>query len=165
MELEKYMKLLEKVRVTAPDERVYQTVVIQSFLEDVFSSGDTLVIDTSWARETKNHTKKFYTFPSDKNNCRTSPDIVSSKNYNYYNKNKTNGDTKIYVCIDVKIPGTKDIPGGVNYIHSCEQMARYLQVVDTAILTNCTEWFFIKEMTLSLSRRLSIIWRNFRKLE
>lgn len=139
MTLEKYKRLLEKVQDIAPDERVYQTVVIQPFLEDVFVKSDIQVIDTSWTRETRNHTKAMYTIPSEKGNCGASSDIIISKNYNYYNKNKTNGDTKIYACIDVKISGAKDIPNGVNYIHSCEQMARYLQVVDTAILTNCNE--------------------------
>ena len=45
MELEKYNKLLKKIKDTAPDERVYQTVVIQPFLEDILVNDDIQVID------------------------------------------------------------------------------------------------------------------------
>lgn len=154
MNIKEYMNILEMIKDSQPDERVYQTRLIQQFLEDafekyivkcvekkVFFSTDKLqIIDTSWTRETRNHTKKYYTYPVEEGKVGTSPDVILAKNYTYYNKNGSK--PVVYACVEVKIPDEKGIPDGGEYIHSCEQIARYLQNVQTAVLTNCYKWYF-----------------------
>lgn len=156
MNIKEYMNTLEMIKDSQPDERVYQTRLIQQFLEDtfekyivkcaeekvVFPTDKLQIIDTSWTRETENHTKKYYTYPTEKGKVGTSPDIILAKNYTYYNRDKNSSKPVVYACIEVKIPVKTDIPGGTEYIHSCEQIARYLQNVRTAVLTNCYKWYF-----------------------
>ena len=53
-----YRARIQAITEESPDERVYQTRVIQPLLECVYPGYQ--IVDVSWANRTKIHTKKYY---------------------------------------------------------------------------------------------------------
>lgn len=161
MDIQTYRELLQQIIEESPNERVYQLKLIQPFLEEIFKekrcTNAVQIVDTSWTRNSEFHTREFYTYLNSKK-VGTSPDIIIAQNYKYKNiKIKPS----IYVDIDVKTPTNNDMPDYNNYIHSCEQIARYLQKVDNVILTNCWKWYFYEPKIIRENEAIKYYLESF----
>lgn len=141
--LENYRARIQAITEESPVEMVYQTRVIQPLLECVYPGYQ--IVDVSWTSKTDIHTKKYYTFPADEDKTieGTSPDIIIATGYKHANQNTEPPCIKI--AVEVKCPASKEVEGKDTLefkMHPIDEIARYIQVIDKVILTNCNKWFF-----------------------